>query len=54
MVKQKMSLIVPKELHTALKAEAVERGLSLNTVAILVLEEYIKGKGAESKGSRTE
>lgn len=44
MEKQKMSLIVPKELHAELKAEAVERGLSLNTVVILVLEEYLKGK----------
>lgn len=41
---QKMSVNVRKEIHKALKEESKQRGLSLNTVVSLALEEYVKNK----------
>lgn len=43
--KQKLSLIVPKNLHKALKDDVHERGLSINMVMIQMIEEYLKGRG---------
>ena len=43
--KQKLSLIVPKNLHKALKDDVRERGLSINMVMIQMIEEYLKGRG---------
>lgn len=42
---QKMSVNVPKELHKQLKDESKVRGLSLNAVVVIALEEYVKSKG---------
>lgn len=42
---QKMSVNVRKELHKQLKDESKARGLSLNAVVVLALEEYVKRKG---------
>lgn len=41
---QQMSIKIRKDIHKNLKDEAKERGLSLNAIVVLALEEYVKNK----------
>lgn len=50
----RLDIVIPEELHAALRVQAVIEGTSLKAVAVRAIAEYVNGRNAQSRAIRVE